>query len=153
MIILTDTREKTPWDFSFFKAKQKFTYVKAGDYTIAGLENIIMIERKKTVFELINNLVRQGDRFAREFQRCKAERKIIICEFPREHIYNFESTWIYKKRKMKVTAAYFTSQLAIFLEEQNAEIFYNENRAAAQTLAYQLLDETFKQHQCGPSVI
>lgn len=149
MLILADTREKTPWDFSFFNAKQKFTYVKAGDYTIEGLEDIIMIERKKTVFELINNIIRQSDRFANEFKRSKAVRKIIICEFPRKDIFNFENTWIYKQRKMRVTSVYFIQRLAQFLEEQDIEIFYNDTRADAQALAYEILDETFKKHKPG----
>jgi hypothetical protein len=48
-VVLVDTREQTPFDFSRFSgwfARVEKKTLKVGDYTIAGLEDICVAERK-----------------------------------------------------------------------------------------------------------
>jgi ERCC4-type nuclease len=48
-VVLVDTREQTPFDFSRFSgwfAGVEKKALRVGDYTIAGLENICVVERK-----------------------------------------------------------------------------------------------------------
>src|ERR1035438_8830076 len=48
-VVLVDTREQTPFDFSRFSgwfARVEKKALRVGDYTIAGLENICAVERK-----------------------------------------------------------------------------------------------------------
>lgn len=53
--IIIDTREQHPWLFSnYATAKRKLD---TGDYSIEGLEDLLGIERKKSVSEFANNIV------------------------------------------------------------------------------------------------
>ena len=55
--VLYDDREKTPWDFlpsTFFVTKR--VRLKTGDYTLAGFEDTIAIERKSGFEEFIQNI-------------------------------------------------------------------------------------------------
>lgn len=52
--IIVDTREQQPWEFrEFATSKAKLD---TGDYSIEGMENVIAIERKKSVSEFANNI-------------------------------------------------------------------------------------------------
>lgn len=80
IIIIQDTREKTPWTFSY--ACEVGT-LSTGDYTIKGMEHLVRIERKASVEEISNNLGREFDRFEREMTRMLDYKyRYVICEFP-----------------------------------------------------------------------
>ena len=64
-IVLVDTREKNPFDFSRFKnwiAGEKIHTLKVGDYSIEGMETLLVLERK-TLTDLITTLIQQRERF------------------------------------------------------------------------------------------
>jgi ERCC4-type nuclease len=52
--IIIDTREQQPWSFEHYVTANK--KLDTGDYSIEGLENILAIERKKSVSEFANNI-------------------------------------------------------------------------------------------------
>lgn len=88
--IIIDTREQTPLDFSFYNVETCVATVKAGDYTLQGLEEFIFIERKASSGELYGNLVKNFARFTRELEKAKdCKYKYIICEFGQEVILTF----------------------------------------------------------------
>ena len=66
--IIQDTREKKPWTFSATGSVRDVKVVKldTGDYSIEGMEDSFMIERKSSVDELFMNLGVQWKRFERE---------------------------------------------------------------------------------------
>lgn len=69
-IILIDTREKFPFDFSRFSnwiAGEKKHKLNVGDYSIQGMENVIALERK-SLSDLITTLIQQRVRF---FKMCE----------------------------------------------------------------------------------
>jgi len=69
-IVLVDTREKNPFDFSRFKnwiGGEKSQSLKAGDYSIEGMETLLVLERK-TLSDLITTLIQQRTRF---FKQCE----------------------------------------------------------------------------------
>ncbi len=69
-IVLVDTREKYPFDFSQFKnwiAGEKRTALKTGDYSIEGMENLLVLERK-TLSDLITTVIQHRERF---FKLCE----------------------------------------------------------------------------------
>lgn len=69
-IVLVDTREKDPFDFSQFKnwiAGEKRTALKAGDYSVEGMEKLLVLERK-TLSDLITTVIQQRERF---FKLCE----------------------------------------------------------------------------------
>jgi ERCC4-type nuclease len=52
--IIIDTREQQPWVFDHYITASK--KLDTGDYSIEGLENLVAIERKKSVSEFANNI-------------------------------------------------------------------------------------------------
>jgi len=69
-IVLIDSREKTPFDFSKFPnwiAEEKRQKLNVGDYSIEGMEDLLVLERK-TLTDLITTLMQQRNRF---FKLCE----------------------------------------------------------------------------------
>lgn len=69
-VVLIDTRERSPFNFSRFpnwiagESRQKLD---AGDYSILGMENVLSLERK-SLSDLITTLIQQRSRF---FKMCE----------------------------------------------------------------------------------
>jgi len=66
-VVLVDTREKQPFDFSGFKnwiAGEKRQALKVGDYSVEGMEKLLVLERK-TLTDLITTLIQQRTRLIR----------------------------------------------------------------------------------------
>ena len=69
-IVLIDTREKDPFDFSRFPnwiAEEKRRKLDVGDYSIQGMEKVLALERK-SLSDLITTLIQQRSRF---FKMCE----------------------------------------------------------------------------------
>jgi len=69
-IVLVDTREKYPFDFSVFKnwiADTRNQALKVGDYSIEGMEKLLVLERK-TLTDLITTVIQERPRF---FKQCE----------------------------------------------------------------------------------
>ena len=69
-IVIVDTREKNPFDFSRFKnwiGEERSQALKVGDYSIEGMEELLVLERK-TLTDLITTLIQQRERF---FKQCE----------------------------------------------------------------------------------
>lgn len=94
MVIIQDSREKKPWDFSLYPQikEVKCEKIDCGDYTTAKLLNKVVIERKATITEIANNLGKSTarERFYREFDRMKdLDKAYIVCEFPESDVYDY----------------------------------------------------------------
>jgi ERCC4-type nuclease len=64
-IVLIDTREKAPFNFSRFPnwiAAERSQTLKVGDYSVEGMETLLVLERK-TLADLITTLIQQRERF------------------------------------------------------------------------------------------
>lgn len=69
-VVLIDTREKVPFDFSRFRnwiAGEQRCKLNVGDYSVQGMEKLLALERK-TLTDLITTLIQQRPRF---FQMCE----------------------------------------------------------------------------------
>jgi ERCC4-type nuclease len=69
-IVLIDSREKSPFDFTRFPnwiAEERRQKLNAGDYTVQGMEDSLVLERK-TLTDLITTLMQQRSRF---FKLCE----------------------------------------------------------------------------------
>jgi hypothetical protein len=90
MTIIKDTREQKGWDFSPNKYCTGMINqaLKSADYSIDGLQNKVLIERKATVAEISGNLY--DKRFEAELKRMKdIPHKFVICEFLLNDLYSF----------------------------------------------------------------
>jgi len=56
IVILQDDREKEPWTLPWDVEVKR---LKVGDYTIRGYENVIAVEKKRDLRELLDNLTKQ----------------------------------------------------------------------------------------------
>ncbi len=71
--IVIDTREKTPYNFkaSATLAGVVSRKLEFGDYALEGHENLICIERKRSITELCGNIGKNRERFKRELERMR----------------------------------------------------------------------------------
>jgi ERCC4-type nuclease len=81
MNIIVDTREKFFWSFDGFPDVRIIPRkLNTGDYSLEGYENILSIERKKSVSEIAGNITEK--RFWREMDRLSTiKHRFLICEF------------------------------------------------------------------------
>lgn len=77
MIIVQDTREQTPLDFSPWSIKHEVVKLESGDYSLKGKEDLVCIERK-SIQDLVNTLIHARERFAAELDRMKKFRYAAI---------------------------------------------------------------------------
>ena len=84
--IIIDTREQTPWQFPREWRGYQITTQRGtlafGDYTLAGFEDRVFIERKSGWDEIARNVGADRDRFHREFEKARncEIKQLIICE-------------------------------------------------------------------------
>lgn len=88
--IIRDTREQNGWSFpvssSCLGVKDKA--LKTGDYTLIGFEDKFVIERKRNLAEIVNNL--REKRFFKELNRLDDfDFPYLFLEFTRQEIVNF----------------------------------------------------------------
>lgn len=108
--IIVDTREQKPHKFHKSKnclgmEQKKLDF---GDYTIEGLENFIIIERKQSIDELCGNIGKNRKRFEKELERMQVCRyRFIVVEDYLSSIYRrtfsrmkpnavFETIWAWE---------------------------------------------------------
>lgn len=83
IVIAQDTREKKPYDFSFYDLKVELVGLPYGDYTLLypDLRNILVIERK-SIDDLANCCGNDRERFERELLALRGYRHAyVIGEF------------------------------------------------------------------------
>jgi len=153
-VLIIDTREKYPWDFEGDQAFEDVRYEKldAGDYSIEGLEDIIVIERKATVDELFANFTKDKKRIIAEFERLKNHRfKIIVVEETCDDIMNPNKYYVNKKKinrkSPKMPVAVVTSNLTKLMLEHDVHIIYGGMRA--QAMAKGILLHAYDLHRKG----
>ncbi len=70
-VIIIDRREQCPWDFHNLPSEPGS--LATGDYSIKGLEHLVVVERK-SLPDLLGCVGRERDRFKRELQRLRGYR-------------------------------------------------------------------------------
>ena len=82
MLIVVDTREQTPFEFRHekYETTTKQGTLSVGDYSLAGLEDKVAVERK-SLPDLVLCLGRERERFEREMMRGAAlDAFCVVCE-------------------------------------------------------------------------
>jgi len=145
MNILVDTREKYPWDF--YKCSSTATLeltsqkLDTGDYTIEGFEDILCIERKRTVSELAGNVTKA--RFTRELERMSNfQYSYLICEFGYNLIDSFPHNSEVPKKirsKIKVRGPYIRKCLHNIRNQYGVRVLLCHGTAQAEFAAYNIM--------------
>lgn len=153
-IIVVDTREKTPWQFESDDAFAGVLYQKldGGDYSIQGLEHILVVERKATVDELFINFTTNKERIKAEFERLANHKfKILVVEETCDDVMNPFKYYINKhkinKKNPKIPVAVVASNLTNLMLEHNVHVIFGGGRA--QAMVRGILLRAWDLHQSG----
>jgi len=130
--IVCDSREQAPFTFAGFAAVVEVAGLEAGDYSLAGFERRVAIERK-SIQDLVGCLTGERPRFERELQRLKAmDAAAVVVEQPQSvlRLGHFRS-------RMDAGAAW-QSCLALSMRFR-VPFFWAENRADAERICFDCL--------------
>ena len=141
--IIIDSREQQPWDFYHYAtAKQKLD---TGDYSIEGMENIVTIERKKSVNEFANNITEK--RFKDWTSRLsKVEFSYILLEFNLSDVLRYPVGSNIPKRmwdKIRISPNYIIKNLLELNLNYNIDVIFCDNAVNAEHLAEQIFKRIF----------
>jgi len=144
--IIIDTREQTPWEFGFHNtAKHKLD---TGDYSIQGFENIISIERKRSVSEFANNL--SESRFKDVLERLsKIKHAYMVFEFNIDEIYTFPvGSDIPKKMwdKLRISGNYIIKRLIEIQLEYGIQVVFCGDAANAERFSVSLMKRIYERY-------
>ena len=147
--ILVDTKEKQPWVFLDSAVQDVvFQHIETGDYTVEGYEELLCIERKKSIAELAGNI--HQDRFTRELQRMtEFPYRYIVVESSFEHVVNYpfmEGLPPKIERKLQVRGKYLVKCFARLQVKYGINIIYCGNKERAQLMALYLMKEVLNLH-------
>lgn len=115
--VIVDTREqKNLWSFANYDEVESVIEQKldTGDYTIAGLEDRLCIERKHSISELANNITEK--RFERELERMSQfPHSFLVLEFGLDDVDNYPNVSCIPRKirnKIKIRGPYIFKKLA-----------------------------------------
>jgi len=138
--IIVDTREQQPWEFdSHYTVAHK--KLDTGDYSIEGLEDVLCIERKKSVSEFANNITES--RFQDVVMRMTQYKySFLLLEFDLEDIliYPVGST-VPKKMwsKIRISPAFLLKNLLELQLHHNIKVLFCGKASNARQMAEHIL--------------
>lgn len=144
--IIVDTREQIPWEFGYHNtAKRKLD---TGDYSIEGFEEILAIERKKSVGELATNL--SESRFKDVLNRLsKIKHSYMVFEFSLDEVYQFPVGSEIPKRlwdKLKITGNYIIKRLIEIQLEYNIQVVFCDDPSNAEKFTVSLMKRIYERY-------
>jgi hypothetical protein len=137
--IIADTREQTPWDFENYTVAHR--KLDTGDYSIEGLEDVLAIERKRSVSEIANNISeKRFDDVLSRLQNYKHKFILIECTLNNILDYPIGST-VPKKlwNNLKITGKYILKYLTEISLKYDIHIIYCGNRENAEEYALSIM--------------
>lgn len=132
-MIVVDSREQHPFDFD---GPTQLGTLDTGDYSVAGLEHLIAVERK-SLDDLLMCIGRERDRFKRELQRLRAYRfRMLVIEATAQELSAGE--W-----RGKLQPAHVLGSLAAWTAQFGLPVWLAGNHAEAGRFVERYL------HQCS----
>jgi len=145
--VIVDTKEKQPWTFDndTQNISTKSHKLKTGDYSIEGLEEVLCIERKKSVAEFAQNITQA--RFENELIRMEQYKyRFIILEFDLRHIDDFPANLPLKVRqKIKITSSYIMRRISEIQIHNQIDVIPCSNRTYAEFVATNIIKRVYEQ--------
>jgi ERCC4-type nuclease len=145
--IIIDTREQQPWTFEEYVVANK--KLDTGDYSIEGLQDIFVIERKKSINEIANNIIepRFKDVLARLGQ---LKYSFLLLEFSMTDVLYYPVGSNLPKRlwdKVKITPAFIMKNILDWQLKYNIKVFFCNNASNAEKTAEYILKRMYLLHQ------
>lgn len=145
LTIIQDTKEKEPWNFLFYDEckAQVCQHLETGDYTAAGYEKDIVIERKHSTGELATNLGIKYEQFRAELERMvEYKYRYVICEFTLDDIYAFPANSGIPRTKwgkLRMNGRFIAKRFMELCEEFGVEIIFCRNKEEAEQRALMVI--------------
>lgn len=145
MKLKIDAKEKMPWDLSIYGFESEKCSLTTGDYTVEGLEEILVIERKRSTGEISLNLGRLAKQFEAELQRMQEFRfSYLICEFSSDDLAIFPKKSGIPKRmwkSLRMNGIFMLKRLNDWCEKYGVELIFCNNRTEAEKVASDIINE------------
>lgn len=140
MIILIDTREQLPLDFTGYDCRIENATLPSGDYSIKGFDLKVGIERKSEN-DLLASLTQGRKRFEAELARLRGyEFKAVICETNLHRLAN----GLYQSKMNKFSCMQSIIGLSV---RYNIQFIMAENRQGAAYFVFHTLRHYFEQKE------
>lgn len=137
MKIIIDTREQTPYDFSSYPAESFTGTLDTGDYSLAGFEDQIAVERKE-LSDIISCLGSGRERFTRELERLRGyESAVLVIESPLQAIRAGKY-----RSSMQPEAA--EQSLISIMQRYRLPVYFAQDRSDGQRFTYNFLRHFFR---------
>lgn len=140
--IICDTREHEGFGWSFGDIETEVRKLDTGDYTLAGFEGSLCIERKKSPSEVAINIGKDSVRFNKELERMRGiKHSFLLLEFSLNDALRFpEGSNIPKSKlsQVRIGGKFLVKTLASYKEKYNLEVFYCNSREGAIEKALEL---------------
>jgi hypothetical protein len=149
--VIIDTREQQPWIFERTTAENK--KLDTGDYSVEGYENILCIERKKSVSEIANNITES--RFKDVIERMNSYKyAFLILEFNLNDIYRYPVGSNVPKHmwsKIKISSGFIIKNLLELQIKNNIKILFCDNAINASKIALSLMKKVYEIEESNKS--
>lgn len=130
--VVIDTREQCPFPFEGYDVQVVQGALQAGDYSLAGLESLVAVERK-SLPDLVACLGRERDRFERELDRLRGfESAAVVVESPMETLARGEY-----RSALNPKAAY--ESVVAFMCRYRLTFYFAQDRRGAEHFTYSFL--------------
>lgn len=141
--IIVDTREQQPWSFDHYtKANRKLD---TGDYSVEGLENLLAIERKKSINEIANNIIES--RFKDVIQRLSTMKySYILLEFDLENVLNYpigSSLPKHMWNKVKISPSFIMKHILEWQMFHNIKVIFCGCPSNAEQMAEYIMNKVY----------
>jgi len=137
--IIIDTREQQPWAFEHYTTASR--KLDTGDYSIEGLEDVVCIERKKSVSEVANNLTES--RFIDVVDRMsKFKYAFLLLEFDLAQVLSYPIGSNLPRRlwdKIKISPAFIVKHILELQLNHNIKVLFCGSSSDAEQMAEYIL--------------
>jgi len=142
--IIVDSREQQPWNFKEHSvAVQKLD---TGDYSIKGMENILCIERKKSVSEIAINITEK--RFTNVIERMsKYPYAFMLLEFNLADVWSYPVGSDIPKRlwdKIRISPNFIMKHLLEFEIIHNISVIFCGNHSDAAQISLSIMNKVYE---------
>lgn len=148
--IICDTREKIPLIFPPDDCYEEIliTKLETGDYSVAGMEDLIAIDRKHSVSELAQNIIEP--RFKDVVERMAAAKyKFLILEFNLSNVMAYPIGSTVPKHmwnKIRITPSFILSFLSQLQIEKDIHIIFADDAENAAQIILKLFKRIWAKH-------
>jgi ERCC4-type nuclease len=137
--IIIDTREQQPWSFEHYTTANR--KLDTGDYSIEGLEDVVCIERKKSISEVANNLTES--RFIDVVDRMsKYKYPFLLLEFDLAQVFSYPIGSTLPRRlwdKVKISPAFIMKHILELQINHNIKVLFCGSSSDAEKMAEYIL--------------